>query len=73
MSVKMRLTIYLTQEDKEIVRDRSDAVGKSMSEYVAELVMWDKRLQLVENARRDTIQISDLNIPKDKEAEEKKE
>ena len=53
---KQRLTVYITDKDKAIIKNRSSAVGRNMSDYIAELVMWDKRFSLIEHAREGTLE-----------------
>jgi len=55
---KTRLTIYVTDKDKDSIRQRSSQIGRSMSDYLSELVMWDKRLALIEHAREGTLEIN---------------
>lgn len=54
---KQRLTIYVTDKDKGTVKSRSAEVGRNMSDYIAELIMWDKRFSLIEHAREGTLQV----------------
>lgn len=53
---KQRITFYLTDADRSIIKKRASQVGRNMSDYLAELVMWDNRFQLVEHARADTLE-----------------
>ncbi len=57
---KERTVIYLTKSEKAVMRKRADQVGRSMSDYIAELVMWDNRLQLIEHAREDRLEAKEL-------------
>ena len=57
---KERTVIYLTKSEKAIMRKRADEIGRSMSDYIAELVMWDNRLQLIEHAREDCLDTKEL-------------
>jgi len=45
---KIRLVVYLTKEEKAAVADRAKAIHRTMSDYIAELVMWDTQHNLVE-------------------------
>ena len=56
---KQRLTIYITNKDKMTIKNRSSEVGRNMSDYIAELIMWDKRFSLVEHAREGTLEVRD--------------
>ncbi len=55
---KNRLTIYVTDKDKDSIRQRSSQIGRSMSDYLSELVMWDKRFALIEHAREGTLEVN---------------
>ena len=55
-SQKLRLTIYLTDKDKATIRKRASQVGRNMSDYIAELVMWDNRFEFIEHAREGTLE-----------------
>jgi len=57
---KERTVIYLTKSEKAIMRKRADQIGRSMSDYIAELVMWDNRSQLIEHAREDCLETKEL-------------
>ena len=57
---KQRITFYMTEQDKSTIKKRASQVGRNMSDYLAELVMWDNRFKVVEHARRGTIKIKDL-------------
>jgi len=65
---KNRLTIYVTEKDKDSIKQRSSQIGRSMSDYLSELVMWDKRFALIEHAREGTLEI----IPTDKNSTSEK-
>ena len=57
---KQRLTIYVTDKDRLIIKSRSSEVGRNMSDYIAELIMWDKRFSIVEHAREGTLETGEL-------------
>ena len=57
---KQRLTIYVTDKDKRTIKSRSSEVGRNMSDYIAELIMWDKRFSIVEHAREGTLGVKEL-------------
>jgi len=57
---KQRLTIYVTNKDKLIIKNRSSEVGRNMSDYIAELIMWDKRFNIIEHARDGTLETNEL-------------
>ena len=52
---KMRITFYMTQQDKAVIKKRASDVGRNMSDYLAELVMWDSKFRVVEHARSGTL------------------
>ena len=54
---KQRTTLYLSKTDKNILKKRASEINKTMSEYVAELLMWDKRFKLIEHAREGSLDI----------------
>lgn len=54
---KQRTTLYLSETDRNILKKRASEINKTMSEYVAELLMWDKRLKLIEHAREGSLGI----------------
>ena len=54
---KQRTTLYLSKTDKNILKMRASEINKTMSEYVAELLMWDKRFNLIEHAREGSLDI----------------
>lgn len=58
---KQRITFYLTKQDKSIIKKRSSQVGRNMSDYLAELVMWDNRFKVVEHARQGTLEAKDID------------
>ena len=60
-NAKLRLTIYLTDKDKATVKKRASQVGRNMSDYLAELVMWDNRFELVEHAREGTLEVKEID------------
>ncbi len=55
MRNKSRFAIYLTDEDREKVKKRAAGVGRNMSDYIAELVMWDNMFDLVPRLRNGDI------------------
>jgi uncharacterized protein (DUF1778 family) len=55
-NAKSRITFYLTEVDRSIIKKRASLVGRNMSDYLAELVMWDNKFRIVENARAGTLQ-----------------
>ena len=57
---KQRLTFYLTDIDRSIIKKRASQVGRNMSDYLAELIMWDNRFKLVEHAREGTLEVKEL-------------
>ena len=57
---KQRITFYMTEQDKTTIKKRASQVGRNMSDYLSELVMWDNRFKVVEHARRGTVEIKDL-------------
>jgi hypothetical protein len=58
---KQRTTLYLSKTDKNILKKRASEINKTMSEYVAELLMWDNRFRLIEHARQDSLDIKNEN------------
>jgi len=54
-SSKMRITFYMTQQDKVMIKKRASDVGRNMSDYLAELIMWDSKFRVVEHARSGTL------------------
>ena len=58
---KQRTTLYLSKTDKGILKKRSSEINKTMSEYIAELLMWDNRFKLIEHARQGSLDIKDEN------------
>ena len=50
-SGKMRVTIYLTPENKRRLKDRADSLAMAMGDYVAELIICDTRLKILESIR----------------------
>ena len=56
---KQRLTIYITDKDKVNIKSRSSEVGRNMSDYIAELIMWDKRFSIIEHAREGTLEVKE--------------
>ena len=58
---KQRTTLYLSKADKGILKKRSSEINKTMSEYIAELLMWDNRFKLIEHARQGSLDIKDEN------------
>ncbi len=57
---KQRLTFYLTDIDRSIIKKRASQVGRNMSDYLAELIMWDNKFRLVEHAREGTLEVKEL-------------
>ena len=57
---KQRLTIYVTDKDRASIKRRSSEVGRNMSDYLAELVMWDKRFNIIEHAREGDLAVKEL-------------
>lgn len=57
---KQRLTFYLTDIDRSIIKKRASQVGRNMSDYLAELIMWDNKFKLVEHAREGALEIKEL-------------
>ena len=57
---KQRLTIYVTDKDKVTIKNRSSEVGRNMSDYIAELIMWDKQFSIIEHAREGTLETREL-------------
>ena len=55
-SGKTRKFIYLTPDDKERLEARTAELLMNASAYIAELIMWDSQLKLVENCRVGNIQ-----------------
>ena len=55
-NTKSRITFYLTEVDRSIIKKRASRVGRNMSDYLAELVMWDNKFRVVENARAGTLE-----------------
>jgi hypothetical protein len=54
-SSKMRMTFYMTQQDKAMIKKRASDVGRNMSDYLSEIVMWDSKFRVVEHARAGTL------------------
>ena len=50
-SGKMRVTIYLTPENKRRLKDLADSLAMAMGDYVAELIICDTRLKILESIR----------------------
>jgi len=59
---KQRTTLYLSETDKNILKKRASEINKTMSEYVAELLMWDKRFRLIEHAREGSLEIKNNEL-----------
>lgn len=57
---KERTTFHLTRVDRDIIKKRASEVGRSMSDYIAELVMWDNNLRVIEHAREGSIEVKEL-------------
>lgn len=55
--LKQRITFYMTEQDRSIIKKRASLVGRNMSDYLAELVMWDNKLRLIENSRQGTLEV----------------
>ena len=50
-SGKSRKFIYLTPDDQERLKDRTDNLIMNASAYITELIMWDNQLKLIEKCR----------------------
>ena len=59
---KQRVTLYLSKTDKNILKKRASEINKTMSEYVAELLMWDNRFRLIEHARQGSLDIKNEEL-----------
>ena len=59
---KQRTTLYLSKTDKDILKKRSSEINETMSEYVAELLMWDNRFKLIEHARQGSLDIKNEEL-----------
>ena len=59
---KQRTTLYLSKTDKGILKKRSSEINKTMSEYIAELLMWDNRFKLIEHARQGSLDIKNEEL-----------
>lgn len=55
--LKSKLTAYMTDEEKEQVKDRAKELGKTIGAYLAELAVWDKQLDLFRRARRGELNV----------------
>ncbi len=50
-SIKFKKMIYVTQKDKERIRQRAKALGMADSAYLTELSMWEARHNLLPKLR----------------------
>ena len=56
-SGKSRKFIYLTPDDQERLKDRTDKLIMNASAYITELIMWDNQLKLMEACREGNVVI----------------
>ena len=59
---KQRTVLHLSQTDKKLLKEKASEANRSMSDYVAELVMWDNMFGLIPRLRNGEIKGEAQNL-----------